>query len=178
MRPAPGQARGLDFGNQEADGILLSWRLPSLSQPSSPRRQTWLLLGSGDGRLQARPGNPGPEARSPVSRTLPGWTSRGGPGGSAWTWWPLWSTWWKQAGPFPEWGQGPLQTNDQVDVLPLSVYAFLHSLLCLIFLYYFCIILMRVQLIYNAVLVSGVQQSQSVTHIHILFLRFFSHRGH
>ena len=36
MRPAPGQARGLDFGNQEADGILLSWRLPSLSQPSSP----------------------------------------------------------------------------------------------------------------------------------------------
>ena len=36
-----------------------------------------------------------------------------------------------------------------------------------------------VQLIYNVVSVSGVQQSESVMHIHIsLFLRFYFHVGH
>ena len=41
-------------------------------------------------------------------------------------------------------------------------------------------ILIRVRLIYNAVLFSGVQQSESVVHTHIftLFFRFFSHLGH
>ena len=45
-------------------------------------------------------------------------------------------------------------------------------------LYIFKKIFIRVQLIYNIVLVSDVQQSESVIHIHTFFLRFFSYIGH
>ena len=42
------------------------------------------------------------------------------------------------------------------------------------------IFFIRVYLIYNVVLVSAVEQSESVIHIHVstLFLRFSSHIGH
>ena len=44
---------------------------------------------------------------------------------------------------------------------------------------YFLIIFIGVQLIYNVVLVSGVQQSESVViYMYPLFFRFFSHIGH
>ena len=51
------------------------------------------------------------------------------------------------------------------------------ELQCLIYLYFNFI---AIQLIYNVVLVSAVQQSQSVTHVHIFtFLkRFYSHVDH
>ena len=37
---------------------------------------------------------------------------------------------------------------------------------------------MYMVLMYNVVLVSDVQQSDSVIHIHVSFFRFFSHRGY
>ena len=49
-------------------------------------------------------------------------------------------------------------------------------LVCFLLLF---LIFVGVQLIYNIVLVSGVQQSDSVIHVHIsIFVRFFSHVGY
>ena len=43
---------------------------------------------------------------------------------------------------------------------------------------FFSFTFIGVQLIYNVRLVSGVQQSDSVTHVYSLFFRFFSHIGY
>ena len=48
----------------------------------------------------------------------------------------------------------------------------------LISLFFFFFNFIGVQLIYNVVLVSGVQQNESVTDTYSLFLRLFRHRGH
>ena len=47
-------------------------------------------------------------------------------------------------------------------------------------IYFFFIIFIGVSLIYNVVLVSSVQQNESIIHTHIptLFFRLFSHIGH
>ena len=63
-------------------------------------------------------------------------------------------------------------------LIPPCIYLFLHTFflfltLHTLFKFLFCI---GLQLIYNVVLVSGVQQSDSVIHIHTLFFsKFFSH---
>ena len=60
---------------------------------------------------------------------------------------------------------------------PVFQHCLLKRLFFLHFMFFFLII--GVWLIYNAVLVSGVQQSESVMHMHIAILfRFFSHIGY
>lgn len=85
MRPALGQARALDVGNQEAEGVL-SPALPAASFSLAACLPTAANMVAPGVRRRPAPGptwRPGERQCGPVSCTTPGLTSGGGPDGSA-----------------------------------------------------------------------------------------------